>query len=118
MVGLTIRFNPRKGHVQIGNKLDHGCQMTAGEDIAIRRKRLRYRAWHRGTKEMDLILGPFADAHVDAYCTDELDRLEKLMNEEDPPLLTWVMRQEEPPAHVDREFLESVIADHQARMGK
>jgi antitoxin CptB len=40
------------------------------------------------------------------------------MNEEDPPLLKWVMRQEEPPAHVDRSFLDLVIADHQARIGK
>ena len=92
--------------------------MTAGEDIAIRRKRLRYRAWHRGTKEMDLILGPFADANVDAYGVAELDRLEALMNEEDPPLLKWVMRQEEPPAHVDRAFLDLVITDHQARIEK
>ncbi|ODT72907.1 MAG: hypothetical protein ABS75_01390 [Pelagibacterium sp. SCN 63-23] len=92
--------------------------MTAGEDIAIRRKRLRYRAWHRGTKEMDLILGPFADANVDAYGAAELDRLEQLMDEEDPPLLKWVMRQEEPPVHVDRDFLDLVIADHQARIGK
>lgn len=92
--------------------------MTAGEDIAIRRKRLRYRAWHRGTKEMDLILGPFADAHVESYGAAELDRLEALMDEEDPPLLTWVMGQAEPPEHVDREFLDLVIADHQARIGK
>ena len=91
-------------------------QMTAGEDIAIRRKRLRYRAWHRGTKEMDLILGPFADANVEHYGTAELDRLEKLMDEEDPPLLKWVMGQEEPPDHVDRAFLDLVIADHQARI--
>ena len=92
--------------------------MTAGEEIAIRRKRLRYRAWHRGTKEMDLILGPFADANVDAYGVAELDRLEALMNEEDPPLLKWVMRQEQPPAHVDSAFLDLVIADHQARIEK
>ena len=92
--------------------------MAAGEDIAIRRKRLRYRAWHRGTKEMDLILGPFADANIESYGAPELDRLEALMNEEDPPLLKWVMRQEEPPAHVDRVFLDMVIADHQARVGK
>lgn len=92
--------------------------MSAGEDIAIRRKRLRYRAWHRGTKEMDLILGPFADANVDAYSAEELDRLETLMSEEDPPLLKWVMRQEEPPQHVDRAFLDLVIADHQARIAK
>jgi antitoxin CptB len=92
--------------------------MTAGEDIAMRRKRLRYRAWHRGTKEMDLILGPFADAHVDLYDTAQLDRLEALMNEEDPPLLTWVMGQATPPAHVDTTFLAEVVADHQARLAK
>ena len=92
--------------------------MTAGEDIAMRRKKLRYRAWHRGTKEMDLILGPFADANVEQYDTNALDRLEALMSEEDPPLLKWVMGQEEPPAHVDRVFLAEVIADHSARLAK
>ncbi|MBJ3784226.1 FAD assembly factor SdhE [Devosia sediminis] len=95
-----------------------GVEMAAGEDISIRRKRLRYRAWHRGTKEMDLILGPFADANVEGYGQAELDRLEALMNEEDPPLLKWVMGQEEPPANVDRDFLALVIADHQARIEK
>ena len=92
--------------------------MTAGEDISVRRKKLRYRAWHRGTKEMDLILGPYADAHVEGMDERNLNRLEALMNEEDPPLLTWVMGQEEPPAHVDRAFLAEVIADHQARLAK
>lgn len=92
--------------------------MTAGEHIAMRRKKLRYRAWHRGTKEMDLILGPFADANVEQYDTKALDRLEALMSEEDPPLLKWVMGQEEPPAHVDRVFLAEVIADHSARLAK
>lgn len=67
---------------------------------------------------MDLILGPFADANVERYDTGELDRLEALMNEEDPPLLKWVMGQEEPPVHVDRAFLALVIADHQARIEK
>lgn len=95
-----------------------GVSMTAGEDIAIRRKRLRYRAWHRGTKEMDLVLGPFADANVEHFDTRQLDRLEALMNEEDPPLLRWVMRQEEPPAHVDKAFLDALIADHKARTAR
>ena len=92
--------------------------MTASEDIAIRRKRLRYRAWHRGTKEMDLVLGPYADAHTDSMDAGELDRLEALMNEEDPPLLKWVMGQEVPPDNVDQAFLADLIADHQARMSK
>jgi len=94
------------------------CQMTAGEDIAMRRKRLRYRAWHRGTKEMDLILGPFADANVEKLDTDGLDRLERLMDEEDPPLLKWVMGQEAPPDHVDTQFLAELIADHEARLAR
>ena len=93
-------------------------QMTAGEDIAMRRKKLRYRAWHRGTREMDLVLGPYADAHVDRLDDAGLDRLEALMSEEDPPLLTWVLGQAEPPAHIDRDFLDQVIADHAARLRK
>lgn len=93
-------------------------QMTAGEDIAMRRKKLRYRAWHRGTREMDLVLGPFADAHAEGMDAADLDRLEALMSEEDPPLLTWVMGQAAPPAHIDRDFLDRVIADHHARLAK
>lgn len=92
--------------------------MSAGEDIAIRRKMMRYRAWHRGTREMDLVLGPFADAHIDGLSVAELDRLEKLMSEEDPELLTWVMGQAVPPPTVDREFLDRLIADHHQRVSK
>ena len=92
--------------------------MTAGEDIAMRRKKLRYRAWHRGTREMDLVLGPFADTHTEAMDDAELDRLEALMSEEDPHLLKWVMGQETPPASVDTAFLARVIADHKARVAR
>lgn len=92
--------------------------MTAGEDIAMRRKKLRYRAWHRGTREMDLVLGPYADAHTDSMDDARLDRLEALMSEEDPHLLKWVMGQEAPPANIDTEFLAEVMADHRARVGK
>lgn len=92
--------------------------MTAGEDIALRRKKLRYRAWHRGTREMDLVLGPYADAHMEAMDTAQLDRLEALMSEEDPHLLRWVMGQEIPPDHIDRDFLALVVADHHARQAK
>lgn len=94
------------------------CRMTAGEDIAMRRKKIRYRAWHRGTREMDLVLGPFADAHAEGMDEGELDRLEALMEEEDPHLLRWVMGQETPPEGVDVAFLERVIADHKARVAK
>ncbi|MCS6759482.1 MAG: succinate dehydrogenase assembly factor 2 [Candidatus Devosia euplotis] len=92
--------------------------MTAGEDIAMRRKKLRSRAWHRVPREMDLFLGPFAAAHPEPRDNAGLDRLEALMSEEDPPLLTWVMGQVAPHDHVDRSFLAEVIADHHVRLAK
>lgn len=82
----------------------------AGEDIAMRRRRLRYRAWHRGTKEMDLVLGPYADAHANRLDEVELLRLETLMGEEDTDLLKWVMGQEVPPPAVDKALLDEIIA--------
>src|SRR5690606_26735637 len=116
--GLTTEPNPRTQQSNQPPFRIMACQMTAGEDIAVRRKKLRYRAWHRGTREMDLVLGPFADAHTEAMDAVGLDRLEALMSEEDPPLLTWVMGQVVPPDHIDRDFLTEVIADHQARLAQ
>ena len=85
-------------------------EKSAGEELSLRRKQLRYRAWHRGTREMDLVLGPFADAHLDAMAEKELERLEALMAEEDTDLLSWVVGQTEPPADVDRDLLDRVVA--------
>lgn len=85
-------------------------QKDAGEDLSMRRRRLRYRAWHRGTKEMDLVLGPFADAHLDLLDAPELDRLEALMDEEDTDLLKWVMGQEPVPRDADAKLLGTIIA--------
>jgi antitoxin CptB len=51
-----------------------------------RRKRLLFRCWHRGTREMDLILGRFADAEIAAMRDDELAELERLIEVPDPDL--------------------------------
>ena len=51
-----------------------------------RRKRLLFRCWHRGTREMDLILGRFADAEIATLADDELDELERLIEVPDPDL--------------------------------
>lgn len=68
------------------------------EDDAIRLRRLRLRAWRRGTREMDLILGPFADARLGAMPPAEVAAFEALIAEEDTDLLAWVMGQVAPPA--------------------
>ena len=52
-------------------------------------KRLRYRANHRGIKEMDIILGGFADNYLQELNADDLDAFETLMNENDRDLLVW-----------------------------
>src|SRR5881392_2217955 len=51
-----------------------------------RRKRLLFRCWHRGTREMDLILGRFADAEIATLGDDELTHLERLIDVPDPDL--------------------------------
>jgi antitoxin CptB len=55
-----------------------------------RRKRILFRCWHRGIREMDLVLGAFADAEIVALSDVELDELERIMAEEDADLIKWV----------------------------
>lgn len=62
-----------------------------------RRKRLRMRCWRRGTKEMDLILGPFADAVLSRLEPEMLDGLEQLLTENDQELYSWVSSRETTP---------------------
>jgi antitoxin CptB len=56
-----------------------------------RLKRLRMRSWRRGTKEMDLILGPFADARLEEMTEATLAIYERLLEENDQELITWVI---------------------------
>jgi antitoxin CptB len=62
-----------------------------------RRKRLKFRAWHRGMKEVDLILGPFADAHVDGLDEAALDQFEQLLSVPDNELYDWLCDRRTPP---------------------
>jgi antitoxin CptB len=58
----------------------------SSDGLDVRRKRLLFRCWHRGTREMDLILGRFADAEIVGLSDDELDALERLIELPDPDL--------------------------------
>lgn len=63
-----------------------------------RLKRMGMRSWRRGTKEMDLILGPWADAHLAGLDEAGLTLYDALLAENDQDLLPWVLGQAEPPA--------------------
>jgi len=62
-----------------------GTTRSSG-DLDPRRKRLLFRCWHRGTREMDMILGPFADAAIADLSDAELDELEALIEVPDVDL--------------------------------
>jgi len=72
--------------------------MPEAEDI--RRKRLLFQSWHRGMKEMDLVLGNFADHHITGFTSAQLDTYEALLAEEDADLWTWLTGRSELPEDV------------------
>jgi antitoxin CptB len=76
-----------------------------------RLKRLRMRSWRRGTKEMDLILGPWADARLDGLSAEALALYEELLEENDQDLYAWITGAADgaPPA---LSALLAEIADH------
>jgi antitoxin CptB len=69
-------------------------------DLAIRRRQLIFRSWHRGTREADLLLGPFADAFLPACPPEQVELYAALLEVEDPDLWDWVTGQKPiDPAH-------------------
>ncbi len=70
----------------------------SGEKPAHRLKRMKMQAWRRGIREMDLILGPYADAHLDGFDATQLDRFDVLLQENDQDLMAWITGQQTPPA--------------------
>ncbi len=63
----------------------------------VRLRRLGLRSWRRGTKEMDLILGPFADAELTRMSEADLAAYEALLEEDDQSLYAWVSGREPAP---------------------
>lgn len=62
-----------------------------------RRKMLIFRSWHRGTREMDLLLGSFAEKHVQDFDAATLDQFEQMLTCNDPDLYNWLIGRETPP---------------------
>lgn len=71
-----------------------------------RLKRLSMRSWRRGTKEMDLVLGPWSDVHLSQLSAEKLNTYEALLDENDQDLMPWVLGQAPAPAHIQELILE------------
>jgi len=92
-----------KGHGMTGMG-----RSSAGLDT--RRKRLLFRCWHRGTREMDLIIGRFADAHLADLSEAELDELEILIEIPDVNLYAAFTGSAPPPDDLPRAMFEKIKA--------
>lgn len=78
----------------------------AGREV--RRRRIRFRAWHRGMREMDLVMGGFADASLAALSDAELDEFEHLLDLPDPLVFAWLAGTEEPATAEDTDLLNKI----------
>lgn len=86
----------------------------SSEGLDTRRRKLLFRSWHRGMREMDLILGSFADANIDKLTDDQLDLYEVLLDITDKELLSWIIGEAPVPSAVDSEVYQQIVASRGA----
>lgn len=85
----------------------------SGEGLDARRRKLLFRSWHRGIREMDLILGGFAEHGIRALNDAELDQYERLLDIPDGDLLSWVTG-ETPAPETHAALLKKIVAAQRA----
>ncbi len=81
-------------------------------DRDIRRRRIRIRAWRRGLRELDILMGGFVDARVDVLGDAELAELETLLDLPDAEVLSWLAGGVVPPPERNTALLKAIIAFH------
>lgn len=84
------------------------------EDMTKKRKRLIFRSWHRGTREMDLIMGTFADSCVESLSAEDLDLYDQLLEIPDPDLYNWVSGREDVPEEHLTAVMSMLLEHHVA----
>ena len=82
----------------------------SSEGLSDRRKRLLFRCWHRGMREMDLILGRFADEHIADLSDAEIEELERLGEIPDPDLFAMLSGAAEIPRELSQGLLPRIKA--------
>jgi antitoxin CptB len=98
----------RKGLSMSGSSLSSAA-------LDARRRRILFRAWRRGLREMDLVMGQFADANLPAMSEAEVEEFEALLEIPDPQMLAWITGSEPIPAEHDTPlFARLVLAPREA----
>ena len=86
----------------------------SSEGLDARRRKLLFRSWHRGMREMDLILGSFADAEIGALTGDEIDQYERLLDIPDTEFLPMVTGERPVPLESDCAVLQKILASRRS----
>ncbi len=77
-----------------------------------RRRKILIRAWRRGMREMDTLMGGFADAHLPTLNESDLDRFEELLELQDRDVLSWLTGEAPIPPEFDTGLLAKIKAHH------
>ncbi len=77
-----------------------------------RLNKIRFRAWRRGFREADMILGAFADERLEMLSAAELDEFEVLLDQPDHDLYGWIIGRDAAPAEMEGPMLEQLRAFH------
>ena len=78
-------------------------------DPADRLRRLKFRAWHRGTREADYMIGCFFDRHHATWSAEEIDLFERLVEEEDVEIMAWALGTAPVPAAYAGPMMDAMI---------
>jgi len=89
----------------------------SSDGLDARRRRLLFRSRHRGIREMDLVLGPFADAQLARLSDAELDEYERWLDVPDQQIFAWVNGSETAPAEFNTALFRKLIAFHGGTSG-
>jgi antitoxin CptB len=77
-----------------------------------RQRRILFRSWHRGMREMDLLLGRFANAEIGTLCDQDLDDYEFLLEAPDRDIFSWLTGEATTPPLYDTPVLRKIRAFH------
>jgi antitoxin CptB len=84
----------------------------SSEGLDDRRRRLLFRCWHRGIREMDLVLGRFADAYLTSLSDTDLSELERWLDVPDHQIFAWVNGMEPVPTNYDTDLFHRLRDFH------
>jgi antitoxin CptB len=84
--------------------------MVQKDNLEIQRKRLLWRATHRGVKEMDILFGGFALRHLPNMAADDLVEFAALLELPDQDVLHWVTHKDAVPASLQSPLLSAILA--------